>query len=110
MKEEGVEATPKLETVIDAAPLRAISEAGMFAVSCVALTNVVARGELFQSTTEPFTKSAPFTVRVNPAGLHDGVVFDEVVEEDKEVIDGGETVNWIPAVVPPTGAMVNTLT
>ena len=110
VKEEGAEATPKLETVIDAAPLRATSEAGMFAVSCVELTNVVARGELFQSTTEPFTKFAPFTVSVNPAELHDGVVFEEVVEADMEVIEGGTTVNWIPPVVPPPGPMVSTLT
>ena len=104
------EGIPKLDTVIDAAPAEAISEAGMEAVSCVELTNVVVRPELFQSTTEPFTKFVPLTVRMNPVGLHDGVVFDEVVEEDKEAMMGGAIVNGIPPEVPPPGARVNTTT
>jgi len=100
-----------LDTVIEAVPAEAISEAGMVAVSCVELTNVVARGELFQSTTEPFTKFVPFTVRVNPEGLHDGVVFNEVVEDDKEVTVGGMIVNEMEVGdVPPPGPRVNTTT
>jgi hypothetical protein len=102
--------TTELVTVIDAVPAAAISEGGMAAVSWVELTNVVARAELFQSTTEPVTKFAPFTVRVNPEGLHEGVVFDEVVEDDKVVMEGGTIVNWIPADVPPPGPRVNTTT
>jgi hypothetical protein len=93
VNEAGAELTPELDTVIEAVPAEAISEAGIMAVSCVELTNVVARAEPFQSTTEPFTKFVPFTVRVNPEGLHDGVVFDEVVEEDREVMVGGTIVN-----------------
>ena len=104
------EGTPKLDTVIDAAPAEVISEAGMEAVSWVELTNVVVRPELFQSTTEPFTKFVPLTVRMNPVGLHDGVVFDEVVEEDKEAMAGGAIVNGIPPEVPPPGPSVNTTT
>ena len=72
----------------------------MVAVSCVELTNVVARTEgsaggglITQSTNEPFTKFVPVTVRVTTEGLHDGVVFDEVVEDDREVIVGGKIVN-----------------
>ena len=110
VKEAAAELTPELDTVTDADPAEAISEAGIVAVSCVELTNVVARGEPFQSTTEPFTKFAPFTVRVNPEGLHDGVVFDEVVEADKEVMAGARMVNWICPEVPPPGPIVNTLT
>jgi len=110
VKEAAAELTPELDTVIDAVPAEVISEAGIVAVSCVELTNVVARGEPFQSTTEPFTKFAPFTVRVNPAGLHDGVVFDEVVEADKEEMAGARMVNWICPEVPPPGPIVNTLT
>ena len=97
VKGAGAELTPELETVIETVPAEAISEAGMMAVSCVELTYVVARGEPFQSTTEPFTKFAPFTVRVNPVGLQDGVVFDEVVEDDKEVMVGARIVKWDPA-------------
>ena len=110
VKDAGEEVTPELDTEIDAVPLEAISVAGMTAVSCVELTNVVARAELFHSTTEPLTKFAPFTVRVNPEGLHDGVVFEEVVEDDKEVIEGGTMVNGIPPEVPPPGPRVITLT
>jgi hypothetical protein len=76
VKGTGAEATPELDTVTDAAPAAAISATEIAAVSCVALTKVVARGELFQSTTEPFTKFVPFTVRVKPVVVQDGVAFD----------------------------------
>ena len=93
VKEAAAELTPELDTVTDAVPAEAISEAKILAVSCVELTKVVARGELFQSTTEPLTKFVPVTVRVNPDGLHDGVVFDEVVDEDNALMEGGAIVN-----------------
>lgn len=96
VKEAGAELTPELDTVIDAVPAEAVSEAGMTAVSCVELTNVVLRGEPFQLMTDPFTpfrKFVPFTVRMNPVGLHDGVEFDIVVEDDREVMVGGWIVN-----------------
>lgn len=70
----------------------------------------MARGEPFQSTTEEFKKFVPFTVRVNPEGLHDGVVFDEVVEDDKEVMAGARIKNGIPPEVPPPGPIVNIFT
>jgi hypothetical protein len=110
VKEAGAELTPELDTVIDAVPAEAISEKGIVAVSCVELTNAVERGEPFQSTTEPFTKFVPFTVRVNPEVLHDGVVFDEVVEDDRDVMVGGAMANWICPEVPPPGPSVNTST
>lgn len=61
----------------------------MRAVSCVELTNVVARADPFQSTTDPFTKFVPVTVSVNPVGVHEGVEFDMVVEDDNEEMAGG---------------------
>ena len=111
VKGAGAEIAPKLETVIDAVPADAISAAGTAAVSCVGLTKAVTLGEPFQSTTEPFTKFAPFTVRVNPEGLQDGVVFDEVVEAAKEVIEGGTIINGLEVGdVPPPGPRVITST
>src|SRR5260370_41583588 len=69
--EEG-EVVVELDTVtaaVPAIPGKAVSEAEIVAVSCVALTNVVSRGDPFQLTTDPLTKLVPFTVRVKPAGL-----------------------------------------
>ena len=113
LKEKEFELTEKLDTETCAVPMEAVSEAEIKAVSCVALTNVVARGELFQLTTEPFTKFVPFTVRVNPEELQDGVEDDEVVEEDNEVMAGGEIVNgtfWDVFPPDPTGGGVNKTT
>jgi hypothetical protein len=111
------ERTPELDTSICTVPVEAISEAGIVALSCVELTNVVASaaggaggGLLTQLTTEPGTKFVPVTVRVTPEGLHDGVEFDEVVEDDIEVTVGGTIVNWIPPEVPPPGPRVSTST
>jgi hypothetical protein len=102
------EGTPELETSIFTIPAEATSRAGIAATSCVELTNVVSSGvvvagaSVIQLTTEPFTKFAPFTVRVAPGGLHAGVVFDEFVEEDKELMLGMAIVKGIceEAVVP----------
>ena len=47
----------------------AVSAGVMTAVSCVALTNVVGRGEPFQFTTSPGANPVPFTVNVKPAAL-----------------------------------------
>jgi len=113
VKDAGAELTPELDTVIEAVPADSISEAGMMSVNCVELTNVVLRADPFQLTTDaftPFTKFVPFTVRVNPVGLHEGVVFDGVVEDDKDVMVGGMTVNGSAPDVPPPGPMVNTST
>jgi len=63
---EELDLTVELETVTFAVPGKAVSAAEIAALSCVALTNVVGRGDPFQLTTKPFTKFVPITVRVNP--------------------------------------------
>jgi hypothetical protein len=80
----------ELETVTAIAGAgKAVSVAEIAAVSCVALTKVVWRGEPFQFTTSPFgTKFVPFTVRMMPAGLQAGVVFEEVVDAESDVMVG----------------------
>jgi hypothetical protein len=89
------ESIPELVTWIFTVAAAARSGAGIVAMSCVELTKLVASGvviggvaDVIQLTTEPFTKFEPFTVRVTPGGLHAGVMFDEVVEDNKEVIAG----------------------
>jgi hypothetical protein len=81
---------PVPETVMATAaapvPRKAVSAGAIAAVSCVALTKVVARGEPFQLTTSPFAKPVPFTVRVKPSGPQYGVLFNEVVEAEIEVM------------------------
>ena len=56
-------------TVTEALPPAAISAAVIAAVSWVALTKVVVRSASFQRTTEPLTKSLPFTVSVKAGPL-----------------------------------------
>ena len=104
------ERAPKLDTPIFTVAAEARSENGIAAVSCVELTNVVAStagtaggGLVIQSTTDPFTKFVPVTVRVTPEGLHEGVELEEVVEEDKEVTAGGAIVNGMEAEAVPPG-------
>src|SRR5260370_18902965 len=58
---------PGLVTVTLKVPAVAMSEAGMAAVSCVALTNIVARALPLKLTVEPLTKFVPFTVKVKAA-------------------------------------------
>ena len=100
--------TAKFVTVTFAGPAEAISGAEISAVSCVGLTNVVARAEPFQFTSDAPTKFVPVTVRVKPEGLHDGVVFDEVVDADKDVIAGGTIMNERDvADAPPPGPRLN---
>jgi hypothetical protein len=110
VKEAAAEFTPALDTVIDAVPALAMSEAGIAAVSCVALTNAVARGDPFQLTTEAFTKFVPVTASVKPDGLHDGVLLVDVVDDDSEVIAGARIAKGIPLEVPPPGPCVTTPT
>jgi hypothetical protein len=82
-----------------AAPVlrKAVSAAVMAAVSCVALTRVVGRGEPFQLTDNPSAKPVPFTVSVRPVGLQNGVLFDEVVDAESDVMVGSEIENEIGA-------------
>ena len=67
-------------------------------MSRVALTNVVARGDPFQLTTETFTKFVPVTVSVGPASVH-----EDVEDPVADAIAGGEIVNALPPDVPPPG-------
>jgi hypothetical protein len=56
-----------VKTVIDALPVVATSPLAIDAVSCVVLTNVVARAVPFQRTTDEVTKLLPLTVSVKGA-------------------------------------------
>src|SRR5580698_5325949 len=56
------DATPPATAVIAAVPELAIRLAGTAADNCVALKNVVNKGEPFQSTIVPEVNPAPFTV------------------------------------------------
>jgi hypothetical protein len=82
-----------------------VSAAEIVAVSCVALTNVVGRGNPFQFTVSPFTKSVPFTINVKPVapqyGVDDGTSPEMV---------GATIENVIPLEAPPPGGGVNTVT
>ena len=95
--------TEPVDTVTGCIPWNAASAEVSSAVSCVELTNVVARGDPFQLTTEPLTKFVPFTVSVRPVRLQDAVEDPET-----DVIAGGEIVNGLPPDVPPPGPRLNT--
>ena len=56
-----------LKTVILAVPALAISEAGICAVNCVAVINVVGRFTPFQRTADALIKFMPVKVSVIPA-------------------------------------------
>jgi hypothetical protein len=79
---------PDTVTATAAEPVarNAVSAGVIAAVSCVALTRVVARGEPFQFTTSPFAKPVPFTVSARPVELQYGVLFAEVVDAESDVI------------------------
>ena len=66
VKVEELEVTVELETVTFTVPGNAESADEIAAVSCVALRNVVGRGDPFQFTPRPFTKFVPVTVNVRP--------------------------------------------
>jgi hypothetical protein len=88
VKMTGPDVTVGLDTVTLARPRKAVSAAKIAAVSCVALTKVVARGIPFQLTTDPATKFVPFTTSVKPdepqygieaTGVEDGEIEVEVM-------------------------------
>jgi hypothetical protein len=115
VKGKAFERTPELDTSTFTVVAEAISEIGITAVSCVGLTNVVAStagtaggGLTTHSTTELFTKFVPFTVRVTPEELHDGVVFDDVVDDDKALTAGGDIVKGREEEAVPPGLIAET--
>lgn len=96
----------ELETVTFIGPGNATSSTEIAAVSCVALTKDVARGEPFQLTTSPLgTKFVPFTVSVIPDGPQATVLFAEVEDADSDVMVGSTTGNEtaFETVVPAAG-------
>jgi hypothetical protein len=76
------------ETETPALGGNAVSVARIAAVSWFVLTNVVARAEPFQLTTDPLTKFVPFTVNAKPVGLQYGADDIEVDGATREVIVG----------------------
>jgi hypothetical protein len=103
VKVEELEVVVELETVTAAVPWNAVSAADTVAASCVAVTNVVGRGDPFQLTTRPFTKFVPFTVSVRLERPQDGTVLGVVVDVDAEsdVTVGATIGNAVFADDPP---------
>ena len=94
-----------LNTVTKMAPPVARSPAGTKAVTCVALTIVVASATPFHSTTVPAKKFVPVSVSVKAALP----AFAVVGESRPKVGNGSLIVNVIAADAPPPGAGFNTV-
>src|SRR5437773_1021369 len=89
-------------------PVVEMSAAGMAAVNCPELENVVVRALPFHRTTELGTKFEPFTVRVNVAPPATAVVGESAVNPGTGF---DATIAKASAVeVPPPGAELNTVT
>src|SRR5437762_293802 len=93
-------------TVTDAVAAVARSEAGMAAVSCVALTKVVVRAAPFQRTLAPMSYPVPVSVSVNPAPPTAALEGDSAVSVGPPALTGKVTA----ADVPPPGPGVVTVT
>jgi len=79
----------ELDTVTPAEPGKAVSDGVIAAVSCVALTNVVARPDPFQFTTASLVKFVPVTASVRPVALQYGAEAADVVDAESDVTAGG---------------------
>src|SRR5579862_5510882 len=80
----------EFDTVTAAEPASATSVAGMEAVSCVALTKVVAWAVPFQFTVASLVKFVPVTVSVNPWVLQYGVDAPEPGgDAESALMEGG---------------------
>jgi hypothetical protein len=86
-------------------PAEAMSLAGIAAVSCVALTNVVVRFAPFTWTVDPLTKFEPLAVSVN-AGPPAVAVLGEMLVSDGAVL---LTVKFNDPDVPPPGVGLKTV-
>jgi hypothetical protein len=84
----GFEPETVMATAAGVVARNAVSAAVIVAVSCVALTKAVGRGEPFQLTVRPFAKPVPFTLKVSPPWLQKGVLFAVVVDAESEVTVG----------------------
>lgn len=89
-----------------AVPAIAMSLAGIAAVSCVALTNVVVRWLPFHHTVELFTNPLPLRVSVNAAPPAAAEFGFRLVSAGAGLL----IVNVAAAVVPPPGAGLVTVT
>jgi hypothetical protein len=90
-----------IATAPGSVPRKAVSCSVIAAVSCVALTTVVGRGEPFQLTTSPSAKPVPVTVKVRPVWLQYGVLFAEVVDAESDVMVGRTIENGTALDDPP---------
>jgi hypothetical protein len=79
----------------------AVSAAVIEALSCVALTNVVGRGEPFQFTTSPLEKPVPVTTRVKSVALQYGALLADVDTATTAVTVGSEIENETALEAPP---------
>ena len=95
-----------VKTVIDNKAPVARSEAGIAAVSCVPLTNVVVRFEPLTCTSEPLTKLLPLTVNVS-ALLPAVALLGEMLDKDGA---GLTTASVRADEAPPPGAGLLTVT
>jgi hypothetical protein len=88
-----------LKMATPAVPAEVKSAAGIVAVNCVALTNVVARTEPFHRTVAPETRLPPVTVKVRFGEPAVTVIVDRLVMVGMlfGTIGGTETV-----IIPPT--------
>ena len=89
VKGKELEVPSEFATDTVAEPGNAALVAGMAAVTCVALTNVVGCTAPFQVTAASLVKFVPFTVSVKPCELQYGVEAADVVDAIREVIAGG---------------------
>src|SRR5215471_11156420 len=97
---------PGLITPMARLPVEAMSLAGMAAVSCVEVTNVVVRFAPFTWTMDPLTKFEPVAVNVN-AGPPTVAEVGEMLVSDGAVL---LTVKFNDPDVPPPGVGLNTVT
>jgi hypothetical protein len=94
-----------LTTVMLRLPAETTSLAGIAAVSCVELTNVVVREEPLTSTTDPLTKPEPLTVNVKAPLPAVTLAGDTLVSDGAGLF----TVNIKVGLVPPPGVGVKTV-
>jgi hypothetical protein len=99
---------PGLDTVTVAVPPCAISDAGIIAVSCPALSNVVVRNWPFHLTLEELVKLAPMTRSGNAGPPASPALGSSRVITGSAVDD--PTTKSTELEVPPPGAGVKTLT